>query len=118
MPKAIITISQKATEKLVSMLKSKGYINALFSVQGGGCNGMKYVIEPLTEKPHKLDEMISLNKDNNLYVCGKSMIFILGTHIDLIEDFMGESFSFNNPNVQNTCGCGSTFTPNGKIHNN
>ena len=44
----------------------------LIGVKGGGCNGLKYYIEPLHSKPNKTDEIIKLEQNKELVVCGKS----------------------------------------------
>ena len=108
---AAVTLTDRAVLKLTTILKNNNCKDALFYVQGGGCNGLKYVLEPMKQSPHKFDEAVALNKDHNLWVCGTSMMHLLGTKIDWSEDFMGQSFRFTNPNVANTCGCGATFSP-------
>jgi iron-sulfur cluster assembly accessory protein len=110
MSKAIITFSEMAAQKLGSMIKGSNSGNALFYVKGGGCSGLKYVLEPTNEKPSKFDEIVPISDSKNLHVCGKSLIHLLGTHIDWKEDFMGQSFQFTNPNANVKCGCGSTFS--------
>ena len=77
-------------------------------VKGGGCNGLKYYIEPTNEKPEKFDEIIKL-KELQINVCGKSMIYLLGTEIKWVENYMGKGLEFNNPNATSNCGCGETF---------
>ncbi len=110
----VVNITPMAKTKLINMLKEHKVNNALFYVKGGGCNGFKYMLEPVTEetKLDKTDEIIPLlDKDLNLRVCGKSLIHLIGTEIDWDSDFMGQSFRFNNPNADSSCGCGATFAP-------
>ena len=51
----------------------------LFSVEGGGCNGLKYNLEPNNEEPKKIDEVVKMD-DLKINVCGKSLLyFVLNT---------------------------------------
>jgi iron-sulfur cluster assembly protein len=111
-----IRVTKRAVHQLTDILKTSKSKDAIFYVKGGGCNGLEYVLEPLTDKPDKFDDVIPLDKDHNIVVCGKSMMYLMGTSIDWKKTFMGESFLFDNPNVQNTCGCGATFSPKNKIN--
>jgi len=111
-----IKLTKIARKKLVELLCQHNRNVVLFSVEGGGCNGLKYQLQPTKDPIEKLDEEISLTADTTLRICGKSLFYLLGTEIDWKDDFMGQSFSFNNPNTASTCGCGSTFAPNIAFH--
>ena len=55
-----------------------------------------------------VDIDISMNTNKNLYLCNKSLMFILGTKIDYIEDIMGSRFDFKNEQIDSKCGCGTS----------
>ena len=61
------------------------------------------------EKPHKSDEIYNIDS-YNLYLCRKSLLHLIGTKIDYVEDIMGSRFDFNNENIQTKCGCGTSFS--------
>ena len=110
----MITITEIAKKKLINLIKFSGNGNsnaALLYLKGGGCNGFSYKFKVLenTMKRSKLDEKIVLDSDINLYLCNKSLMFILGTKIDYIEDIMGSRFDFHNDNIDSKCGCGTSF---------
>tara|TARA_B100000427_G_C15026716_1_gene385004 strand:- start:86 stop:418 length:333 start_codon:yes stop_codon:yes gene_type:complete len=107
----ILKISQLALQKITNISKNHNNLPILIGVKGGGCNGLKYYIEPLEDKPNKLDEKITnLHDSPQIYVCGKSVLHIIGSELVWKQDIMGERFDFVNPNVQSTCGCGETFS--------
>ena len=108
--KSVVKITNVAKLKLVQMLKTHNTNNALFYIKGGGCNGFKYVIEPINSNLDPLDEIVPLDDTNNLRVCRKSLLNLIGTEIDWEADFMGQSFRFDNPNSDSSCGCGATFS--------
>tara|TARA_B100000401_G_scaffold437657_1_gene383790 strand:- start:1988 stop:2242 length:255 start_codon:yes stop_codon:yes gene_type:complete len=81
----------------------------LIGIKGGGCNGYKYYIEPTSDEPEKLDEVILVD-DLKIIVCGKSLMHLLGTHVYWKHDVMGSRIEIENPNAKSTCGCGDTFS--------
>ena len=128
----VINLTPIARTKLINMLRDSKVNNALFYVQGGGCNGLKYMIKPILDEPildesilpisnePKKDKIVTNNEiiplsekypNLNLQVCNKSLIHLIGTEIDWNSDFMGQSFRFSNPNADGSCGCGATFSP-------
>jgi len=39
----------------------------------------------------------------------KSLPYLDGTELDFAREGLNEGFKFNNPNVQDSCGCGESF---------
>ena len=105
----MITISFLAKKKLINLIKKEGK-SAFLYLKGGGCNGFSYKFKIMEndKKPNKMDEIFKID-NYNLYLCNKSFMFLLGTHIDFIEDIMGSRFDFQNKNIENKCGCGTSF---------
>ena len=107
--KNVINVSNGAKKKLINIMNVNNSKYILFSVKGGGCNGFKYNLEPNNEKPAKIDELVKLDQ-LKINVCGKSLLYLLGTKIDWKEDYMGSRFIFENPNASAKCGCCTTFS--------
>lgn len=106
----LITVSTLALSKIKNILKANDSKAILLSINGGGCNGFNYKLEPMKEniKQDKLDEIIKIN-DVNIHLCGTSMMYLMGTHIDYKTDIMGERFDFINEKIASKCGCGTSF---------
>jgi len=77
-------------------------------VTGGGCNGLRYDISPTREEPLSFDEPLSY--DVPIYVCGKSLLHLIGSNLHWTEDSLGARIEFQNPNAGASCGCGETFS--------
>lgn len=108
----MITITNKAKQVLINLIQKHNSKSAYLYLKGGGCNGFSYKFKVLNndDKPHKLDEIYYLdNGTHNLYLCNKSLLYLIGTKIDYVEDIMGSRFDFNNSNMQSKCGCGTSF---------
>lgn len=78
-------------------------------VQGGGCAGLSYVLDLETEK-NEGDRIYAIDEKLNLFVDKKSYLFLAGTTLDWSGGLNGKGFEFNNPNVNSSCGCGSSFS--------
>jgi iron-sulfur cluster assembly accessory protein len=105
----ILNISQKAKTKLVELISKNGK-SAFLYIKGGGCHGFSYNFKILDTnlKPNKLDEEFKLD-EHKLFLCNKSLIYLIGLRIDYIDDVMGSRFDFSNDNIQSKCGCGTSF---------
>jgi len=110
--KNLINICNKTIHHFRGVLRSTNKTKILIGVKGGGCNGLKYYIEPINNEyiGSKLDEKIKIN-NIDIVICGESLMYLLGTEIKWKNDFMGSGLEFINPNAQSTCGCGETFSP-------
>ena len=105
----LLHFSKNAERKLASILKSTGKTNMFFFVKGGGCNGFEYMFEPRNTTENA--QNVVTQGDLNVEVCDKSILFTLGTRVDWKSDIMGETFVFDNPMAQSSCGCGTSFSP-------
>ena len=45
-----------------------------------------------------------------LYIDGGSVLYLVGSTMDWVEDEFSAGFVFNNPNATGSCGCGESFT--------
>ena len=83
--------------------------NLLFRiyVEGGGCSGMQYGFS-IEETLQEDDTMIE--KHNiKMIVDPFSSSYIDGITIDFEKKLFSSSFIIKNPNMQGSCGCGSSF---------
>ena len=88
-------------------LKKIANPNVIIGIKGGGCNGLKYYIKS-HELPEKNDEVIQFD-DFKVIICGKSLLYLIGTHFAWKEDNFGSGIIMENPNATSQCGCGETF---------
>lgn len=73
-----------------------------------GCSGLAYSVDYVTEaKP--LDERID-TPGGTLFVDGGSILYLIGSTMDWVEDDFTAGFTFQNPNAKGSCGCGESFT--------
>ena len=109
MNKQILSVCSRTLLHFRKILKETQHTSILIGVKGGGCNGLKYYVEPTSDFPDKFDEQLKID-GVNIIVCGKSMMHLLGTEIKWKTDYMNSGMDFINPNATSSCGCGETFS--------
>src|SRR5512146_3452838 len=77
------------------------------AVVGGGCSGFSYSMA-FENAPGMLDKTYQFD-GLQVFVDQASMLYLDGASVDYVETLEGSGFKFENPNVRNTCGCGSSF---------
>ena len=104
----LVTLTDAAAARVKDILaeREKGFLRV--GVKNGGCAGMEYEMDYVVEKA-PLDEMIE-DKDVQIVVESKAVLFILGSVIDYEETILEAGFKFNNPNQTDACGCGISVT--------
>jgi len=76
-------------------------------VKGGGCSGFSYVLGFDLKKEND-DEFIV--EDVKVVMNRAHAIYLLGMEIDFLDGLQNRGFTFNNPNAESTCGCGTSFS--------
>jgi len=79
------------------------------SVVGGGCSGFQYSIA-FENSQMPLDKSYRFDGGLKVLVDQASLLYLNEVQIDYVETMEGAGFKFDNPNVQSTCGCGSSFS--------
>ena len=104
----MITVTLKAAEKLKDVLtKEDGtYLRAF--VQGGGCSGFQYGLQPEKNPTEGIDQIFESN-GIKVIVDRVSISYLKEAEIDFEENSTGGGFTIKNPNATSTCGCGSSF---------
>ena len=85
-----------------------GAVGVKLSTPRRGCSGLAYSVDYVTEaKP--FDERID-TPGGTLFVDGGSILYLVGSTMDWVEDDFTAGFVFANPNAKGACGCGESFT--------
>lgn len=104
---ALLSITS-AAERRISALSAAAPGKALrLSVSEAGCAGKQYDFE-FVETPGPHDEKV-VSGEATIHVDPMSLIFIIGTEIDWVENGFEKKFVFANPNQTGECGCGQSF---------
>ncbi len=101
-----------AALKQVCMLREKQGQDLCLrvGVRGGGCSGMSYTMN--FEDPSQIQETDEVyDYEGFKVVCDpKSLLYLYGLVLDYSDALIGGGFQFTNPNANQTCGCGKSFS--------
>ena len=107
---AALTLTPSAEARIAALMAQapEGAIGVKLSTPRRGCSGLAYSVDYVTEaKP--FDERIE-TPGGAFFVDGASLLYLIGSTMDWVEDDFTAGFVFNNPNATGTCGCGESFT--------
>jgi len=106
----ILTPAAVAQIKRLRAKKGDDALKLRVGVKGGGCSGLSYVLA-LEDAPHATDTVYDVDGVTVL-VDPKSAQFITGMTLDYsTANLLEGGWKYINPNVQKSCGCGTSFTP-------
>lgn len=104
----LVTLTDAAAARVTEILAEKGEGYLRVGVKNGGCAGMEYLMDYVSE-PEKFDEVV---EDNGVQIVvdAKAVLFLLGSVVDYEVDVLSSKFTFKNPNQTDACGCGESVT--------
>ena len=100
-----------AAEARIAELMAKapeGAIGVKLSTPRRGCSGLAYSVDYVTEAV-PFDETIE-TPGGTFYIDAASVLYLIGSTMDWVEDDFAAGFVFANPNAKGACGCGESFT--------
>ena len=104
-----ISLTPAAADRIRSFLAARGKgVGLRLGVRTTGCSGYAYVIDYADEVA--ANDRVFEDQGVKVLVDPDSLRFIDGTTVDFVRQGLGESFRFDNPNVQAECGCGESFS--------
>ena len=107
---APVTASAAALKRVSEILgKNPNKRGLRVSVEGGGCSGFSYKYD-LTEREPNPDDQVIEGEGAAIYVDPVSAMYMGGSEVDFVDDYMGRSFQIRNPNATANCGCGTSFS--------
>ena len=107
---AALNLTGSAEARIAALLARApdGAIGVKLSTPRRGCSGLAYSVDFVTEaKP--FDERIE-TPGGTLFIDGASILYLVGSTMDWVEDDFTAGFVFQNPNAKGACGCGESFT--------
>jgi len=104
-----ITFTENAASRIRTQLAQRGKgLGLRIGVKRVGCSGFAYTFDFADEV--RADDAAFEAHGATVVVATDSLPFIDGSRIDFVKDGLKQMFTFDNPNVDNTCGCGESFS--------
>jgi len=107
---APVGLSERAAARVSSLIEQQGNpdLKLRLTVSGGGCSGFQYGFG--FDDAQKDDDVIVVRDGVTMLVDSMSLLYLMGSEVDYVEDLVGASFQVVNPNASSSCGCGSSFS--------
>lgn len=105
-----ITLTERAAQHVKRYLAQHEQEGAglRVGVKPTGCSGYQYVVEAAAAVND--GDASFRSRGVTLVVDQQSLRYLAGTQLDFVKEGMNEGFKFHNPNVNETCGCGESFS--------
>ena len=104
-----INLTDSAKEHVLKVLaKDENGIGLRLGVKTTGCSGYQYVIG--TAKEINDDDQQLESNGVKIIVDEQSLPYLAGTELDFSREGLNSGFKFKNPNVEESCGCGESFS--------
>ena len=106
---SVVGLTEKAAEEVKSLLEKAENAGKTLRVyvEQGGCSGMQYSMTFDEQRP---DDLSSMMHGVSVLVDPFSAQYIRGAIVDFKDSLVGGGFKISNPNAQQSCGCGKSFT--------
>lgn len=107
---AAVILTASAEKRIATLMDGapEGTIGVKLSTPRRGCSGLAYSVDYVTEA-NPMDERIE-TPGGLFFIDGASVLYLVGSTMDWVEDDFTAGFVFQNPNAKGSCGCGESFT--------
>jgi iron-sulfur cluster assembly protein len=110
MSQQVLSVTPAAIGRVRHLLETlgEGAAGVRVGVRTAGCSGLTYTIDFANEIRAE-DQVIEVD-GVRLVIDPQAVMYLVGAEMDFVEDRLGASFQFRNPNESGRCGCGESFT--------
>ena len=104
---AVISLTDAAATRVKQIIADRdGARGVRIGIKKGGCAGMEYTVDLVTEPSIKDDHVTHNGAD--VWVAPEASLYLLGTKMDFEVTKLRTGFHFINPNEASACGCGES----------
>jgi len=104
-----ITFTESAAKHILTQLAQRGKgLGLRVGVKKVGCSGFAYTYD-FADELRAGDSSFEAH-DATVVVAADSLPYLDGARLDFVKDGLKQMFTLENPNVDNTCGCGESFS--------
>ncbi|MGZ8312830.1 MAG: HesB/IscA family protein [Allosphingosinicella sp.] len=107
---AAVRLTPAAEARIADLMARapEGSVGVKLSTPRRGCSGLAYSVDYVREE-QPFDEKI-VTPGGTFYIDGASVLYLIGSVMDWVDDDFTAGFVFENPNAKGACGCGESFT--------
>src|SRR5690348_4218609 len=102
---AAVTLTSAAEARIATLMASApaGTLGLKLSTPRRGCSGLAYSVDYVQEAA-SFDERID-TPAGPFFIDAASVLYLIGSTMDWVEDDFTAGFVFDNPNAKGACGC-------------
>lgn len=104
-----ISLTERAAKQVREIKSNESLEEDLYlrvAVEGGGCSGLSY---KLGFDYKSEDDKTFESEGIEIVIDPRHLMYLEGITIDYPDGLNARGFTFNNPNAEETCGCGTSF---------
>ena len=104
-----ITLTENAAKQIQGQLAKRGKgLGLRVGIKKIGCSGFAYTFD-YADEVRDGDQLFEAYSAK-VVVDTESLSVLDGSRLDFVKEGLKQSFKFDNPNVDATCGCGESFS--------
>jgi len=104
-----IQMTESAARQIRTQLAKRGRgLGLRVGVKKVGCSGWAYTYD-YADDLSDTDQVFEMHSVK-IVVDTESLSVLQGATLDFVKEGLKQTFKFNNPNVDATCGCGESFS--------
>ncbi|MBB3440611.1 Fe-S cluster assembly scaffold SufA [Sinorhizobium sp. B11] len=105
---AVMSMTTAAADRVKAIVENGGpdAKGIRVGIKKGGCAGMEYTIDMVTE-PNAKDDLIERD-GARVWIEPSAVLYLLGTELGFETTTLRSGFIFTNPNQTSACGCGES----------
>jgi iron-sulfur cluster assembly protein len=103
-----ITLTPSAARQILSSVEKFGGIGLRLGVKAVGCSGFAYTFDMAKEVGP--EDRLFEDHSAKLVVDREALAYLDGSELDFVREGFKQLFTVRNPNVDDTCGCGESFS--------
>jgi iron-sulfur cluster assembly protein len=104
---SVMTLTDAAAGRVSEIMATRdSALGIRVGIKKGGCAGMEYMIDLVTEA--KAGDDVVEKDGAKVFVAPEAVLYLLGTQMDFEVTKLRTGFVFNNPNQTSACGCGES----------
>ncbi len=103
----VISMTDAAAARVNDIVAARDGAHGIrVGIKKGGCAGMEYTVDLVTEPSAKDDHVEHAGA--HVWVAPEAALYLLGTELDFEVTTLRTGFTFRNPNESSACGCGES----------
>ena len=104
-----MTLTDTAEKQIKELCSNNNKWAVRLGIKGGGCAGFSQDWGFADQGEMQDNDELIETAGGRLVVDSHSVMYLLGTELDYVNEVWGSHFDIKNPNAKSSCGCGESI---------